>query len=243
MPTRLLHLTSPHLEGPDVEALQQALNRRLLARDLAPILVDGDYGPQTQDAYELVGWMLGLEAGTIQAGATVGAQRVIADPSTRTPEQLARARQRREERPARPLSTDPGAISEFAFQEPEGAPAADGRHFHAGKDWFAPGGSPVRAPVSGRIIETRPSLVDTGQVFGGVVKIEAPDKKVWVFRHVVPQVSVGERVHAGELVAKVTKWRSGPPHAHIEIRKTNAGGHRFENMLDPMVFFRVFVGA
>ena len=44
----------------------------------------------------------------------------------------------------------------------------------------------------------------TGQVFGGTVKIEEPNGRVWVFRHVVPKVRVGDAVVRGEPVATVT---------------------------------------
>ena len=96
----------------------------------------------------------------------------------------------------------------------------------------------VRAPVAGTIVEARPSVGTSGQVFGGTAKIEAADRKVWIFRHVVPIVRVGDRVAAGQAVATVSPWDDGPEHSHIEIRKTNEGGHVFENMLDPLPFFR-----
>ena len=122
--------------------------------------------------------------------------------------------------------------------EPEGAPDAAGVGHHAGLDWFAPTDTLVRAPVAGKIIEARPGGDSSGQVFGGTAKIEAADRKVWIFRHVAPSVTVGQSVTAGQPVAAVHRWDDGPEHAHIEIRITNAGGHKFENMLDPLPFFR-----
>ena len=38
-----------------------------------------------------------------------------------------------------------------------------------------------RAPIGGRVCEAKPSLNDTGQVFGGTVKIEERGGRVWVF--------------------------------------------------------------
>jgi murein DD-endopeptidase MepM/ murein hydrolase activator NlpD len=137
-----------------------------------------------------------------------------------------------------PLPPPVPRFSEFALVEPEGAPDAQGVRHHAGLDWFAPPAAIVRAPVAGTIVEARPSVGTSGQVFGGTAKIEAADRKVWIFRHVVPIVGVGDRVAAGQPVATVSRWDDGPEHAHIEIRKTNAGGHVFENMLDPLPFFR-----
>jgi hypothetical protein len=77
---------------------------------------------------------------------------------------------------------------------------------------------------------------NTGQVFGGTVKVQAEaDRKAWVFRHVDPRsASVGNHVGAGEVIATVTAWRDGPSHAYIELWKTLAAGYRFENMLDPL---------
>jgi hypothetical protein len=39
----------------------------------------------------------------------------------------------------------------------------------------------------------------------------------------------------GQVVATVTNWRDGSPHAHIEVWRTLQGD--YENMLDPMRFF------
>lgn len=142
----------------------------------------------------------------------------------------------------RPIESRLTAISEYGVRDAEGAPANSGARFHAGKDWFAPGGSTVRAPVDGKVVEVRASRGNSGQVFGGTVKVQAKDGKVWVFRHVDPHgVRVGQQVHAGQRIAKVTQWRDGPSHAHIELWKTYAGGYDFENMLDPMKFLKRFL--
>jgi murein DD-endopeptidase MepM/ murein hydrolase activator NlpD len=243
---RTLAVRDPHLSGPDVTALQKALNARLKGMRLGTIDVDGDYGPVTHQTALDVAWYLGIGP-RVSPGQALSPykQRLIHDPGQRNEKQLELARKRKKAHPptagvVRPLATPAGRISEFAVVDAEGAPANNGRRFHAGKDWFAPGHSPIRAPVAGKIIEAKPSLVDTGQVFGGTVKIQAADGKVWVFRHVVPQVAVGQRVPAGHGIAKVTKWRGGRSHAHIEIWKTLAGGYDFENMIDPMKYFKRF---
>ena|SRR5215204_4209614 len=70
-------------------------------------------------------------------------------------------------RVGRPLSTSPGFSSEFALVDGEGAPDRKGVKHHAGKDWFAPGKSPVRAPVAGVIIEALVRPTTTGQVSAG----------------------------------------------------------------------------
>jgi murein DD-endopeptidase MepM/ murein hydrolase activator NlpD len=243
---RTLKIADPLLAGEDVAALQRALNARLKARRLSPLAVDGAYGPTTHAVALDVAWQLGIGL-SIAAAQPLSPmkQKLIRSPRMRNPTQLKRARLRRGKLPpgavARPLSTPVSATSEFTIVEPEGAPARDGRRFHAAKDWFAAGGSLVRSPVPGQVIHVAPSNVDVGQVFGGVVKIQAADGKVWVFRHVVPQLSVGQRVRAGQLVATVTHWRSGMSHTHIELWKSHNGGVQvFENMIDPMIYLRRF---
>lgn len=243
---RTLAVRDPHLDGADVTALQQALNARLRAMALGSIDVDGDYGPVTHQTALDVAWYLGIGPRvSAKQALSPYKQRLIRNPGQRNETQLELARKRKQGDPAnagvvRPIATPAGRISEFGIVDAEGAPGNNGKRFHAGKDWFAPGHSPVKAPVAGKIVEARPSLADTGQVFGGTVKIQAADGKVWVFRHVVPSVAVGQRVTSGQGIAKVTKWRGGPSHAHIEIWKTLSGGYDFENMIDPMKYFKPF---
>lgn len=150
--------------------------------------------------------------------------------------------------PAAPARTGKGMVSpislaisggsEFATVDAEGAPDSNGVRHHAAKDYFAPGGSPVSAPEAGVVVEAKPSRGNSGQVFGGTVKIQLPDKRVWVFRHVDPNVKVGQKVAPGAPIASVTKWADNPKssHSHIELWKTLQGGYNYENMLDPYPF-------
>lgn len=141
----------------------------------------------------------------------------------------------------KPIGTNPGTISEFGVPDAEGAPANNGTRYHAGKDWFGPGGARVGSPVNGKVVEVSPSRGNSGQIFGGVVKVQDDKGRVWVFRHVDPKgVHVGERVKAGEKIATLTNWADGPSHAHIEVWKSLRGGYDYENMIDPMKFFRRF---
>jgi hypothetical protein len=106
-----------------------------------------------------------------------------------------------------PIGTPPGDASEFLVQDAEGAPSADGVRFHAGKDWFAPAGTPVVSPASGTIVEVTPSRGSSGQIFGGVVKVQEPSGRVFVFRHVDPVgVELGQQVAAGTPLATVSAW-------------------------------------
>ncbi len=153
---------------------------------------------------------------------------------------------KRGQRPDRPRFVKPiphelTDISEFAVADAEGAPAADGQRYHAGKDWFAPGGTPVRSPIDGKIVEVSPSTGSSGQVFGGTVKVQGENGRVWAFRHVDPKdLEVGARVKAGDRLASVTEWQDGPSHAHVELWKTLEGGYTFENMIDPMTKLKRF---
>jgi hypothetical protein len=103
----------------------------------------------------------------------------------------------------------------------------------------------VRAPVGGVVIEASPSRGTSGQVFGGVVKVQAADERIWVFRHVGPgAVGVGATVPAGQEIATVSPWTSGTSHVHLELWRTREGGYRVENMDDPYVeLARVYPGG
>ena len=117
------------------------------------------------------------------------------------------------------------ADAEGMFPRPPG--------YHGAVDWFADGGTPVKAARAGRVVEVVPSRGTVGQVFGGVVKIEEPNGNVWVYRHVSPYVGLGTEVAVGQRIAEVTPWSSGPSHLHLEVWRTLAGGYSFPNAIDP----------
>ncbi len=235
---RQLALKDPHIEGADIEEVQRLLG-------FAGGDVDGDFGPITAHRVAEWKWQVGYPVNQINSTLGLPALRFLFGEVPFPADFARRAEERREKTfvPTKngivlPLPPPVPLRSEFAFVEPQGAPDKNGVRHHAGLDWFAPTGTVVRAPAAGRIIEANPSVGTSGQVFGGTAKIQAGDRKVWIFRHVVPAVAVGARVTAGQPVAAVSRWDDGPEHAHIEIRKTNEGGHVFENMLDPLPFFR-----
>lgn len=91
-----MQILKPGSTGPDVHALQRAINQRARARRLdLEVHVDGVYGPRTEKAAQRVARALGaLEATITRPGTSVGEQRIIRWPVTRTPAQLARARGR-----------------------------------------------------------------------------------------------------------------------------------------------------
>ncbi len=85
----------PGSTGPDVRALQVALNQRSRLRGLPLIDVDGEYGAETDAAAKRAARALGaLEATIAKPGTSVGEQRIIRWPLSRTPAQYARARGR-----------------------------------------------------------------------------------------------------------------------------------------------------
>jgi murein DD-endopeptidase MepM/ murein hydrolase activator NlpD len=225
------------LEGDDVREVQKALGFKGKA-------LDGVYGPDTSAAVQLWKWRFGFPRNHVNGRLGLQGRAWLLGVAPQPADFAKRAAERVGSFPQNshgvvpPLSVSMGHGSEFRVEDAEGAPAANGKRFHAAKDWFAPGGTAVRAPTDGSVCESKPSKTNVGQVFGGTVKIEEGDGRVWVFRHVNPRVSNGERVGAGELVATVVNWKSGPSHVHIELWKTLAGGYTFENMIDPVTVLR-----
>ncbi len=186
----------------------------------------GDFGPRTRDAVERFQRDEDLPVSGRVGPATFAA--------------LLEARRGSEFVKPVDFQLSPG--SAFSYADPEGAPANNGVRYHAAKDWFAPPGTAVRAPVNGRIVEVTPSRGNSGQIYGGVVKVQAEDGKVWVFRHVDPgNVRVGQRVDAGDRLAGVTNWIGGADHVHVELWKTLQGGYDYENMIDPMRYLSRFL--
>ena len=90
------------------------------------------------------------------------------------------------------------------------------------------------SPEAGTIVEVKQSRGNSGQIYGGVVKVQNADGRVYVFRHVDPSnVEVGQQVRGGARIAGVSAWTGGSEHAHIEVWKTLEGGYNVSNMLDP----------
>jgi murein DD-endopeptidase MepM/ murein hydrolase activator NlpD len=149
-----------------------------------------------------------------------------------------------------PLPTKKPTVSSFMLPDGcEGVPnaptgklcPADGTyHVHGAVDWFAAGGTGVVAPIDGTIVELKMSRGNSGQVFGGVVKVQEANGYVWVFRHVDPHAPLieGAHVRQGEKIAQVTTWADNPSssHCHIEIWRSLSGGYTFPNMVDPLQY-------
>ena len=94
---RTFRITDPRMRGVDVRAFQRRLNLRLKAWGVRRrIAENGTYGPETRKAARQVAYGLGIAAADYKHGITPAVRSVIRTPSRRTPQQLERARQRRD---------------------------------------------------------------------------------------------------------------------------------------------------
>ena len=92
--------------------------------------------------------------------------------------------------------------------------------YHTGIDIAAPRGAPIFAPADGLVI-----TVEERSTYGKVVELLTDGKTVTMFAHLDAfHVSVGQRVAAGELIARVgSSGVSSGPQVHIE---THVDGKR-----------------
>ena len=106
-------------------------------------------------------------------------------------------------------------------------------------DWYGDAGQAVSSPITGTIVEVKQSKGDSGQIFGGVVKVEDPKTGLtFVFRHVDPaDLQVGQTVEAGTAIGGLSAWTGGKPHANVEVWRSKDGGYNTANMLDPFEVF------
>lgn len=93
---RVLHLVSPLMQGPDVKALQEALNG-LFNHYKFPwraIREDGDYGRRTRRAAQFGAWLIGLEEERLHAIATgritIEVQHLLRNPDDRSAQDRSR---------------------------------------------------------------------------------------------------------------------------------------------------------
>lgn len=127
---------------------------------------------------------------------------------------------------------DPGTVYELPYNpglEFLVGQGAYGNLSHQGKyaiDWDMPVGTPVRAARSGIVIEIQECYTEGGpdpalKSRANFVKIRHEDGTIGHYvhlRHMGVEVSVGERVRAGELIGYSgdTGYSSGP-HLHFEV--------------------------
>ena len=182
------------------------------------------FNEDSQSESEAPSWMNGINVGSQQNNRPV-----VDIDSTST--------KKNSKGVVQPIAGDAPKYSSFRYASAAGAADSEGTKRHAGMDWFAKVGTPVKSPVAGKIIEVKRSKGSGGKVFGGVVKVQGKDGKIFVFRHVDPTgLKVNQQVKAGFHIASVGKWDDGSPHAHIEIWK-GLGDYKLSNMIDPYKYF------
>ncbi len=113
------------------------------------------------------------------------------------------------------------------------SPRTGRRTFHAGLDFLAPRGTPVRAALGGvveRITRDHRGRTRFGG-YGNAVVIRHPGGHVWTFyAHLESvRVTVGQSLETGDLIGAVgnsTNHRFGgmPTHLHLEVRRARASG-------------------
>ena len=95
---------------------------------------------------------------------------------------------------------------------------ARGRGYHPGVDIRAPIGTPIRAPVGGRVVFT-----GRYYAYGLIVDIEHRDGSVSRYAHlsrISREVQVGGMVGPGEVIGAVGRTgRTTGAHLHIELRR------------------------
>ena len=95
---------------------------------------------------------------------------------------------------------------------------ARGRGYHPGVDIRAPTGTPIRAPVGGRVVFT-----GRYYAYGLIVDIEHRDGSVSRYAHlsrISREVQVGGLVAPGEVIGAVGRTgRTTGAHLHIELRR------------------------
>ncbi len=107
------------------------------------------------------------------------------------------------------------------------------RRFHAGMDFVAPRGVPVRSARPGRV-EVVARDRERGTGFGGygnAVVVRHADEGVWVLYAHLSSVRVrpGQWLRAGELLGRAgrtsnRKFPNMPPHLHLEVRVARPDG-------------------
>jgi murein DD-endopeptidase MepM/ murein hydrolase activator NlpD len=92
-----------------------------------------------------------------------------------------------------------------------------GFHLHVGTDIFAAYGTPVRAPVDGRV------RITNGRIGGLAVYVAMPDRTYFYMAHLsglAADLHDGQQVRTGDIVGYVGdsgNARGGAPHVHFEI--------------------------
>jgi murein DD-endopeptidase MepM/ murein hydrolase activator NlpD len=112
---------------------------------------------------------------------------------------------------------------------------------HWGADFGRDGGSgglPVYAVQGGSVI-----MVGPAQGFGSWVVVDHPTEDgggTSVYGHIIPEVSLGQRVEAGQRIARIFPYKSPAngnvdPHVHLEVHRYGYAAPG-PNRLDPVAW-------
>jgi len=114
------------------------------------------------------------------------------------------------------LPLDPGTYTLTSGYGPRPSPTGGSGAFHAGLDFAAPTGTPIRAAVDG--IVTYAGFTSGG--FGNLVIIQtAPNVLTYYAHQSALTVATGAQVTAGQVIGAVgTTGDSTGPHLHFEVR-------------------------
>ena len=108
-------------------------------------------------------------------------------------------------------------------------------HLHVGTDVFAAHGTPVRAPVDGRV------RITNGKVGGLAVYVHMRDGTYFYMAHLsglAPGLATGQEVRTGQVVGYVGdsgNARGGKPHVHFEIHPRGGGPINPKPYLDKFI--------
>jgi murein DD-endopeptidase MepM/ murein hydrolase activator NlpD len=115
-------------------------------------------------------------------------------------------------------------------------------HTHEGQDIFAKSGTPEVAVHDGVVVDGEP---ENGRYSGGrgnyLVIYSPPDDRSFVYMHMLkpPQLHIGDRVHAGEVIGQLGCTGScDGPHLHFEIRIGKASLRAETKPVDPLPYLQ-----
>lgn len=118
---------------------------------------------------------------------------------------------------------------------------------HKGVDLFVPGGSPVRAARSGKVLRVVDGRVssETGKRRAGLfVDVRSNDGLIYRYLHLGSvAVAAGDSVKAGRsLIGTVapegTSGSGAEAHLHLEIRKSDWNGSDYGDPIDPLTILK-----
>lgn len=127
-------------------------------------------------------------------------------------------------------NVSPETTKEFASVLPEGRPVmndgfGDRGGRHQGIDIGVDGGSKVTAVEGGEVVDIYPNYGKHGDA----VVIEHADGTRNIYGHVDPSVAVGDKVEAGDTIARVKYWPTGDgDNTHLHMERVGTSGKKVD---------------